>query len=116
MAGTSLFLQAIPLDLIRQGKTDRILRLLGQIEHEKPPMNAEREPTQEAIFGSPEWAAFKDAIKQAVSEAVEEHLRAGNPAYFTDGGGNICELSPDTKTRKLTREEVDQLISEEASS
>jgi LPS sulfotransferase NodH len=26
-------LQAIPLDLIRQGKTDRVLRLLGQIEH-----------------------------------------------------------------------------------
>jgi hypothetical protein len=26
-------LQAIPLDLIRQGKTDRVLRLLGQIGH-----------------------------------------------------------------------------------
>ena len=26
-------LQAIPLVLIRQGKTDRVLRLLGQIEH-----------------------------------------------------------------------------------
>lgn len=26
-------LQAIPLDLIRQGKTDRVLRLLVQIEH-----------------------------------------------------------------------------------
>jgi hypothetical protein len=26
-------LQAIPLDLIRQGKTDRVLRLLSQIEH-----------------------------------------------------------------------------------
>ena len=30
-------LQAIPLDLIRQGKTDRVLRLLGQIEHGIPP-------------------------------------------------------------------------------
>jgi hypothetical protein len=26
-------LQATPLDLIRHGKTDRVLRLLGQIEH-----------------------------------------------------------------------------------
>ena len=30
-------LQAIPLDLIRQGKTDGVLRLLGQIEHGIPP-------------------------------------------------------------------------------
>jgi LPS sulfotransferase NodH len=30
-------LQAIPLHLIRQGKTDRVLRLLGQIEHGIPP-------------------------------------------------------------------------------
>ena len=55
---------------------------------------------------------FLDAVKQAVSEAVEEHLSAGNPVYFTDDEGDICELSPDRKIRKLIREEVDQLISE----
>jgi hypothetical protein len=76
-------------------------------------MNAEREPAQEAVFGSPEWtAAFMDAVKQATSAAVEEHLRAGNPVYFTDDEGDICELSPDRKIRKLSAEEVDQLISE----
>jgi hypothetical protein len=32
--------------------------------------------------------------------------------YFTDDEGDICELSPDRKIRKLIREEVDQLISE----
>ena len=78
-------------------------------------MNAEREPAQEAVFGSPQWAAaFKDAVKQAISEAVEEHLRAGNPVYLRDDEGDIRELSPDRKIRKLTREEVDQLISEAA--
>jgi hypothetical protein len=80
-------------------------------------MNAEREPAQEAVFGSSEWtAAFMDAVKQAVSEAVEEHLRAGNPAYFTDDEGDICELSPDRKIRKLSAEEVEQIISEAAAS
>ena len=80
-------------------------------------MNAEREPAQEAIFGSPEWAAaFKDAVKQAISEAVEEHLRAGNPVYFTDDEGDICEMSPDRKIRKLSCAEVEQIISEVASS
>jgi hypothetical protein len=75
-------------------------------------MNVEREPAQEAVFGSPEWAAaFKDAIKQAVSEAVEEHLGAGKPVYFTDDEGDICELSPNRQIRKLSAEEVDQIIS-----
>jgi hypothetical protein len=76
-------------------------------------MNAEREPAQEAVFGSPEWTvAFMDAVKQATSEAVEDHLRAGNPVYFTDDEGDICEMSPDRMIRKLTREEIDQLISQ----
>jgi hypothetical protein len=80
-------------------------------------MNAEREPAQEAVFVSPEWTvAFKDAVKQAISEAVEEHLRAGNPVYFTDDEGDICELSPDRKIRKLSAEEVEQIISEAAAS
>jgi uncharacterized protein YqkB len=80
-------------------------------------MNAEKEPAQEAVFGSPEWTvAFMDAAKQAVSEAVEAHLRAGNPVYFTDDEGDICELSPDRKIRKLSAEEVEQIISEAASS
>ena len=75
-------------------------------------MSAEKQSPQEAVLGSPEWtAAFMEATKRAVSEAVEEHLRAGDPVYFTDDEGNICELSPDRKTRKLIREEVDQLIS-----
>lgn len=79
-------------------------------------MNAEREPTQEAVFGSTEWTvAFMDAVKQATSEAVEEHLKAGNPVYLTDDEGGIYEMSPDRTVRKLTREEVDQLISEAAS-
>jgi hypothetical protein len=76
-------------------------------------MNAEREPAQEAVFGSTEWTvAFMDAVKQATSEAVEDHLRAGNPVYFTDDEGDICEMSPDRMIRKLTREEIDQLISQ----
>jgi len=75
-------------------------------------MNAEREPTQEPVFGSPEWtAAFMDAVKQATSAAVEEHLRAGNPVYFTDDEGDTCELSPDRKIRKLSTQEVEQIIS-----
>jgi hypothetical protein len=57
-----------------------------------------------------------DAVKQAVSEAVEEHLSAGNPVYFTDDEGDICELSPDRKIRKLSAEEVEQIISEAAAS
>jgi hypothetical protein len=77
-------------------------------------MNAERKPAQEAVFGSSEWAAaFKDAIKQTVSEAVEEHLGAGNPIYFTDDEWEICEMSPDRKVRKLARAEVEQIISQQ---
>jgi hypothetical protein len=80
-------------------------------------MNAEREPAQDAVSGNPEWtAAFMDAVKQAVSEAVEDHLSAGNPVYFTDDEGDICELSPDRKIRKLSAEEVEQIISEAAAS
>jgi hypothetical protein len=75
-------------------------------------MSEEKQSPQDAVLGRPEWtAAFMDAGKQAVSEAVEEHLRAGNRVYFTDDEGDICELSPDRKTHKLIREEVDQLIS-----
>lgn len=51
------------------------------------------------------------SVKQAISEAVEEHLRIGNPVYFTDDEGNICEMSPDRKVRKLSRAEVEQIIS-----
>ena len=76
-------------------------------------MNAEKEPAQEAVFGSPEWTvAFMDAVNQAISEAVEAHLKAGNPVYCTDNEGDICRLSPDRKIRKLSREEVEQIISE----
>ena len=57
---------------------------------------------------------IQGTIKQTISEAVEEHLRAGNPVYFTNDEGDTCELSLDRKIRKLTREEVDQLISEAA--
>jgi hypothetical protein len=80
-------------------------------------MSAEEEPVHQAAIGSSDWtAAFMDAANQAISEAVEAHLKAGNPVYFTDDEGNICEVSPDRKIRKLTSEEVDQLISEAASS
>lgn len=80
-------------------------------------MSAEREPAQKAVFGSPEWAAaFMDAVKRATSAAVEEHLRAGSPVYFTDDEGDICEMLSDRKIRKLSAEEVEQIISEAASS
>jgi hypothetical protein len=76
-------------------------------------MNAEQESVQEDVLGSPEWAAeFKDAVKQAISEAVEEHLGAGNPVYFTDDEGDICELYPNRKIRKLSTQEVEQILSE----
>jgi hypothetical protein len=76
-------------------------------------MNAEREPTQDDVFGSTEWTvAFMDAVKQATSEAVEDHLRAGNPVYFTDDEGDTCEMSPDRMIRKLTHAEVEQIISQ----
>ena len=66
-----------------------------------------------AVFGSPEWAvAFMDAIKQAGSEAVEDHLRAGNSVYFTDDEGDICKMSSDRKIQKLTHAEVEQIISQ----
>ena len=75
-------------------------------------MSAEKEPVHQAAIGSSEWtAAFMDAANQAISQAVEAHLKTGNPVYFTDDEGNICEVSPDRKIRKLTSEEVDQLIS-----
>ena len=79
-------------------------------------MNAEREPAQEAVFGSPEWtAAFMDAVKQAVSDAVEEHLSAGNPVYFTDDEGDICELSQTERSasssaRKLISSSPSQIL------
>lgn len=76
-------------------------------------MSAEKEPAHQAASNSSEWTvAFMDAANQAISEAIEAHLKAGHPVYFTDDEGDICELSPDRKIRKLTREEVDQLISE----
>ena len=80
-------------------------------------MSAEKEPVHQPAIGSSEWtAAFMDAANQAISEAVEAHLKAGILLYFTDDEGNICEVSPDRKIRKLTSEEVNQLISEAASS
>jgi hypothetical protein len=80
-------------------------------------VSAEKGSFRETPIGSPEWsAAFVDAVKQGTSEAVEAHLRAGNPVYFTDDEGDICELSPDRKIRKLTREELEQFTSDTASS
>jgi hypothetical protein len=75
-------------------------------------VRAEKEPVQKLVVGSPEWTAeFMDAAKQAISAAVEAHLSAGKPVYFTDDG-NICELTPDRRVRKLTQTELDQLLGE----
>lgn len=74
-------------------------------------MSSEKKPVQKPVVGSPEWTAeFMDAAKQATSDAVEAHLSAGNPVYFTDDEGNICEFTPDRKVRKLTQTELDQLL------
>jgi hypothetical protein len=89
----SQVLQAVPLDLISQGKTDPVLRLLIQIEHGVH-VSPETKPVQKVVVGSPEWTAeFMDAAKQATSDAVEAHLRAGNPVYFTDDDGNCTARS-----------------------
>jgi hypothetical protein len=70
-------------------------------------MSAEKGSFREAPVGGPGWStAFRDAIKQAISDAVEEHLKAGNPVYFTNDDGDIYELSPDRNVRKLTPEEL----------
>lgn len=67
---------------------------------------------QKVELGSPEWTAeFMDAAKQVTSDAVEAHLSAGNPVYFTDDG-NFCEITPDRRVRKLAQTELDQLLGE----
>jgi hypothetical protein len=76
-------------------------------------VRAGKEPGQKLAVGSPEWTAeFMDAAKQATSDAVEAHLSVGNPVYFTDDDGNICEFTPDRRVRKLTQTELDQLLAE----
>jgi hypothetical protein len=54
-----------------------------------------------------------EAVREAVSEAVEKHHRAGLPVYVTDEDGDICEFSPDKKMRKLSKEEIEQILSAE---
>jgi catechol-2,3-dioxygenase len=76
-------------------------------------VSSEKTLDQEVVVDSPEWTAeFMDAAKQATSAAVEAHLSAGNPVYFTDADGNICELTPDRRVRNLTQTELDQLLGE----
>jgi hypothetical protein len=76
-------------------------------------VSSEKKLVQKAVVINPEWTAeFMDAAKQAASAAIEAHLSAGNPVYFTDDEGNICEFTPDRRVRKLTRTELDQLLGE----
>ena len=54
-----------------------------------------------------------DATREAVSDAIEEHHRAGRCVYVTDDDGDICEFSPDKKVRKLSKEEIQCLLTPE---
>jgi hypothetical protein len=59
---------------------------------------------------SPEFTReFMDAVKEATSQAVAEHLAAGNPVYITDDDGDICVLLPGHSPRKLSQSEIDAL-------
>jgi hypothetical protein len=53
---------------------------------------------------------FMDAVTEAVSEAVNEHHRAGRSVYGTDGNGDLCEFPPGGPPRKTRLEEVDIIL------
>ena len=63
-------------------------------------------------IGGEEWTKeFMEAIREAVANAVEEHHRAGRPVYVTDCEGAIGAFLPDSALRKLSNEEIEQLMS-----
>jgi hypothetical protein len=46
---------------------------------------------QDLGYGGSEWSAqFKSAIREAITEAVREHQRKGDPTYFADDEGFLC--------------------------
>lgn len=46
---------------------------------------------QDLDYGGPEWSEqFKSAVREAVTVAVREHQRKGNPVYFADDKGFLC--------------------------
>jgi len=51
-----------------------------------------------------------DAVTEATREAVTEHHAKGNPVYFTDDEGNICEQLPNRPPRKLSDAEIAALL------
>jgi hypothetical protein len=65
---------------------------------------------QDPEYGGPEWSEqFKIAIREAVTEAVREHQRKGNPVYFADDEGFLCVMMPDGHERRLTDAEIEAL-------
>ena len=68
--------------------------------------------TKDGPIGREGWTKeFMETIREVVTNAVEEHHRAGQPMYVTDCEGDIYEFSPDRMLRKLSNEEIEQLIS-----
>jgi hypothetical protein len=65
---------------------------------------------QDLEYGGREWSEqLKSAIREAVTEAVMEHQRAGNPVYFADDAGCLCVMMPDGHERRLTDAEIEAL-------
>ena len=61
-------------------------------------------------YGGDEWSEqFKNAIREAVADAVIRHRKAGNPVYFTDDTGCLCVMMPDGHERQLTEAEIETL-------
>jgi hypothetical protein len=62
-------------------------------------------------YGGPEWSEqFKNAIREAIAEAVAEHRRKGNPVYFSDDAGCLRVMMPDGHERRLTDDEIEALM------
>ncbi len=63
---------------------------------------------QDLEYGGPEWSEqLKNAIREAITEAVAEHRRKGSPVYFSDDTGCLRVMMPDGHERRLTDAEIE---------
>ena len=79
-------------------------------------MNAEREPAQEAVFGSPEWtAAFMDAVKQLYQRllrntSVQAVLCTSRMMKVISASCRQTERSASSSARKLISSSPSQIL------
>lgn len=65
---------------------------------------------QDLEYGGHEWSEqLKSAIREAITDAVIGHQKAGNPVYFTDDAGCLCVMMPDGHERRLIDAEIEAL-------